>query len=76
MTTIQHDPTEAPSIRQALLLPDYLTIDELAEYLQVSKHTIYHWRQQGNGPSAVQFGKHLRFAREVVVRWAQDGGDR
>lgn len=50
-------------------LPDLLTIAEVAEYLQVSVHTLYAWRRQGKAPEAVTFGKHLRFPKAAVIEW-------
>jgi excisionase family DNA binding protein len=57
-------------------LGDYLSVDELAQYLQLSKETIYHWRLEGTGPKATKLGKHLRFSRENVQAWLKDRTDR
>lgn len=54
-------------------LPDWMTLEEVAVYLQVSKHTVYHWRRNGGGPSATTLGKHLRFAKEDVLSFARAG---
>ncbi|RLQ85964.1 DNA-binding protein [Mycetocola zhadangensis] len=42
-------PTTYPPARVIESLGDYLTVDELAEYLQLSKETICHWRLEGTG---------------------------
>ena len=55
------------------------SMDELVEYLGVSKSTVYDWRGRGLGPVAHRLGKHLRFARADVDAWLagrRDGGDR
>ncbi|WP_308490954.1 helix-turn-helix domain-containing protein [Microbacterium terrisoli] len=50
-------------------LPDFLTIDELADYMQVSKNTVYFWRREGLAPDAVMLGKHLRFPKQSLAGW-------
>ncbi|KQM84594.1 hypothetical protein ASE68_09475 [Agromyces sp. Leaf222] len=60
-----------PASRFVDELGDYLSVDELAQYLQLSKETIYHWRLDGTGPRATKLGKHLRFRRENVEAWLQ-----
>lgn len=46
-----------------------LSIEELAEILQVPKKTIYAWRTKGLGPRALRVGKFLRFRRSDVNAW-------
>lgn len=45
-----------------------LTIEELAEYLKVSKSTLYKLAQGGKVP-AQKVGRHWRFHRETIDRW-------
>lgn len=47
------------------------TIDDLASYLGIPKHTIYGWRTTNYGPPAIKVGKHLRWRPEGVVAWAK-----
>lgn len=68
--TMNYDVQTHNPIRTAEDMPDFLTIDELSEYLQVSKWTIYGWRKTDGGPDAVMFGKHLRFPKAAVQAWA------
>ena len=56
-------PTTAPE--------DLWTIDDLASYLGIPKHTIYGWRTTNYGPPAIKVGKHLRWRPEGVVAWAK-----
>ncbi|MCU1560451.1 helix-turn-helix domain-containing protein [Mycetocola sp.] len=69
-------PTTYPPARFIESLGDYLTVDELAEYLQLSKETIYHWRLEGTGPKATKLGKHLRYSRANVEAWLMSRTDR
>ncbi len=45
-----------------------MTIDELAEYLQVSKSSLYKLVQNGHIPGH-KVGKHWRFRRLTIDRW-------
>lgn len=65
-----------PASRFVDELGDYLSVDELAQYLQLSKETIYHWRLEGTGPRATKLGKHLRYRRENIEAWLQARTDR
>jgi len=47
-------------------------IDELAEYLEVPKATIYRWRNRGVGPPGFRVGKHVRFRWIDVERWIEN----
>ena len=69
-------PSTYPSARFIESLGDYLTVDELAEYLQLSKETIYHWRLEGTGPKATKLGKQLRYSRANVEAWLNSRTDR
>jgi excisionase family DNA binding protein len=48
---------------------EILRIDELCEWLKISKNTIYKQRSEGTGPPAYRIGKHLRFVRSEVLEW-------
>ena len=45
-----------------------LTIDDLAEYLKISKSTLYKLAQEGALPGQ-KVGKHWRFHREAIDQW-------
>jgi len=45
-----------------------MTIGELAEYLKLSKSTLYKLCQEGKVPGQ-KVGRHWRFHRAVVDRW-------
>ncbi len=46
----------------------YLTIDEVADYLQVKKSVIYHWTHMKAIPY-YKLGRFLRFKREEIDEW-------
>jgi len=47
---------------------DIMTIDELAEYLKISKSTLYKLAQEGKLP-AQKIGKRWRFHRATIDEW-------
>jgi excisionase family DNA binding protein len=49
-----------------------LTLDDLAEYLQIPKRTIYAWRYRREGPTAIRVGGHLRYRQSDVVDWLNE----
>lgn len=53
-------------------LPDLLTIDELSNYLQVPKQTIYYWQKIGSGPKPFKLGKHLRWNKRALLDWLHE----
>ncbi|WP_329187005.1 helix-turn-helix domain-containing protein [Actinacidiphila glaucinigra] len=46
-----------------------MSVDDLADELQIPKSTIYGWKSRGLGPSWVRVGKHLRARRNDVDNW-------
>jgi len=49
-------------------LQSMLTVDELANFLNVKKSTLYTWAYRKQIPSQ-KVGKALRFSREDIERW-------
>ena len=49
------------------------TIEELAEYLKISKSTLYKLAQEGSIPGQ-KVGKHWRFHKEAIDKWLQQRG--
>lgn len=52
----------------------YVTLEEMAAYLKVSKSTFRAWLRQGRLPKAtyIKFGRAYRFDREKVVSVMRD----
>jgi excisionase family DNA binding protein len=47
----------------------WVSVEDLAEELQIPKSTIYGWKTRGLGPAWVRVGKHLRARRSDVDQW-------
>ena len=46
-----------------------LTVQDLADYLDVPVATIYAWRYRRQGPPGFRVGRHLRFRWSDVEQW-------
>ncbi len=51
----------------------WLSVDEIAEYLGVSKDTVYVWINE-KGMPAHRMGRLWKFKREEVDGWVTSGG--
>ena len=49
-----------------------LTVQDLADYLDVPVATIYGWRYRRQGPPGFRIGRHLRFRWSDIERWIED----
>jgi len=47
----------------------HLTVEQLADRLQVSVKTIYKWNYKGSGPKAIKVGRFRRYRLRDVVTW-------
>ena len=45
------------------------TVDEAAEYLLMSKQTLYGWRCRGYGPPSYRLGNQVRYRPDEVRAW-------
>ena len=50
-------------------LEPLLSIEELADYLDVPVTTLRDWRTDGKGPCAIKVGGRVRFATSDVLTW-------
>jgi excisionase family DNA binding protein len=46
-----------------------LTIEQVAEQLQVPVDTLYYWRSKKQGPAGFKVGKYLRWQQADVDAW-------
>lgn len=51
----------------------WLSVEEIAKYLGVSKDTIYNWIN-GKGMPAHKIGRLWKFKSDEVDRWVKSGG--
>ena len=51
---------------------EWLTVAELAAWLQIPVATLYDWRYKRQGPPGVRVGKHVRYYRDDVLRWKDE----
>lgn len=52
-------------------LPEFMTIEEVSEYLRVPISSLYKLAQQGKIPAS-KVGRHWRFRREFIDRYIDD----
>jgi excisionase family DNA binding protein len=64
---VEDDPQEASS------LPAVLTADELAALLRVDRKTVYAAFRAGELPGGRRIGGTIRFSRDAVLRWLEEG---
>lgn len=62
-----HDSSPWPGHARSPLL----SVQELADFLQVPMQTIYGWRKKGDGPKGLRIGRHLRFIYTDVLKWLE-----
>jgi excisionase family DNA binding protein len=54
--------------------PEWLSEQELADYLDVSLSTVIRMRREGTGPPVVMVGRRPRYLRKEVDAWIARGG--
>lgn len=47
-----------------------MTVEQMAEYLQVDEYTIYAWARKGKMP-AFKVGRFWRFRKEEIDKWLE-----
>ncbi|MEU6344451.1 helix-turn-helix domain-containing protein [Streptomyces sp. NPDC046977] len=57
------------AVRTGSCTHSWVSVDDLADELQIPKSTIYGWKSRGLGPAWVRVGKHLRARRSAVDEW-------
>ncbi|MBK1724700.1 helix-turn-helix transcriptional regulator [Thiocystis violacea] len=48
---------------------DYLTDDETAAELRVTKRTLARWRAESRGPAWTKVGRSVMYRRAAIARW-------
>lgn len=50
-------------------MENLMTVEEVAAYVGVPKHTVYQWASQGTGPVGIKVGRYRRYRRRDVESW-------
>jgi excisionase family DNA binding protein len=58
-------------MQTADLLPDMLTVQQVANYLNVSRNTVYNWTNSGELPS-FKTGNTRRIRKEALLKWIRE----
>lgn len=69
---LENDASQSPRNdgQTFLLMEDRLwTVQEVADYLGVSIHTVYCWRSTDSGPPGRRIGRRLRYRPQDVRAW-------
>jgi excisionase family DNA binding protein len=51
----------------------WLTVEDLADEINVPLKSIYVWNHKGTGPAFTTFGRHVRYSRKAVDEWIASG---
>jgi excisionase family DNA binding protein len=54
------------------MLDALLSVQDLADYLDLPVATLYAWRYRGQGPSGFRIGRHIRYRQSDVDQWIKD----
>ena len=49
--------------------PQFLSPQELADYLNISVRSVYAWNHAQTGPRPIKVGKHVRYRLSDVETW-------
>lgn len=44
-------------------------VEQLSDYLNIPKRTLYRWRTQNYGPPGIRVGRYIRYRRSAVLAW-------
>jgi excisionase family DNA binding protein len=55
------------------ILPQVLTVDEVAELMRVDRKTAYAAIAEGDVPGVCRLGRCIRVSRDVLLRWLEQG---
>lgn len=76
-SSVESEATTAPTVvglargRGLVDARELWSIEDVASFLGVTRHTIYTWRTTGYGPTGFRVGKHLRWRAGTVIEWTE-----
>lgn len=64
-------PTKSPTpLPNHLAVPrDWMSPQDLADWLGVPVKSVYVWNQTRTGPQGTRVGKHVRYSRQNIAAW-------
>ena len=62
---------QMPGLAESQIVPHLMTIEEVADYLRLSKDTVYRMAQSGRIPAS-KVGTQWRFRQEDVDGWLDE----
>jgi excisionase family DNA binding protein len=48
-----------------------MTVEQVADYLNVPVKTVYRWRLTGTGPRGARVGRYVRYRKADVEAWVE-----
>jgi excisionase family DNA binding protein len=59
-------------IKGGAAMEQYLTVNQMCEWLMISRNTLSRWRK--DGLPTIKIGRTIRFEKEEVKKWLRDQG--
>jgi excisionase family DNA binding protein len=50
----------------------YLTPDEVAERMRITRGTLANWRSRGKGPKFIRFGQRILYSEQQISRFIEE----
>jgi predicted DNA-binding transcriptional regulator AlpA len=48
---------------------DWLSPQQLADWLDIPLKSIYRWNEHGTGPAPTRLGRHIRYSRQAILNF-------
>lgn len=55
-----------------LAATELMTLTEVAALVRVPPATLRYWRHLDIGPQSFKIGRHVRYERQLVIRWLRE----
>ncbi len=74
MPTTSKSPPALPD--QPAVPADWMSPQQLADWLGVPVRSVYAWNQRSTGPRPTRWGKHVRYSRAAILEYLAAQGAR
>lgn len=54
----------------------FMKVSDVAELMDVPVSTVYDLARQGRIVGTIRFGRHIRFEKDKLEHWLEEGGER